>query len=203
MLLHRLARGCRVAGERHWRSVLYVIAVTLLSLAASRPAIATSGGAGTGAPPPPRSPHHVNYRTPSGVFSGRGMWIWILSRTNRGDLSSIIAQARHYGVRTLMIKSGDGSSAWSQFNSSLVRTLHANGLRACAWQYVYGNHPVSEAYVGAAAVKAGADCLLIDAESQYEGRYVAAQTYIQRLRSLIGQRFAVALAGFPYVDYHP
>ena len=50
----------------------------------------------------------------------------------------------------------------------LVSTLHANGLRVCAWQYVYGVHPVGEAQVGAAAVNDGADCLLIDAEGEYE-----------------------------------
>jgi hypothetical protein len=68
---------------------------------------------------------------------------------------------------------------------------------------VYGNAPISEAYVGAAAVGAGADCLLIDAESEYEGKYIQAQEYVRRLRRLIGSRFPVGLAGFPYVDYHP
>jgi hypothetical protein len=131
------------------------------------------------------------------------MWIWELSSSNGGNLASIIAQAKRYGVSTLMIKSGDGTTAWSQFNAPLVGALHAHGLRACAWQYVYGNHPAIEAEVGAAAVRDGADCLLIDAESQYEGKYVQAQTYIQKLRSLIGSRFPVALAGFPYLDFHP
>ncbi len=73
----------------------------------------------------------------------------------------------------------------------------------CAWQYVYGNHPVTEAYNGAAAVHDGADCLIIDAESEYEGKYVSAQAYIQRLRALIGYSYPLVLAGFPYVDYHP
>lgn len=102
-----------------------------------------------------------------------------------------------------MIKAGDGSGTWSQFNSSLVSTLHAQGLSVCAWQYVYGTHPILEAEVGATAVKAGADCLLIDAESEYEGKYVQAQQYIKKLRALIGPSVPVGLASFPYVDYHP
>jgi hypothetical protein len=73
----------------------------------------------------------------------------------------------------------------------------------CAWQYVYGNHPVEEAQVGAQAVHDGADCLVIDAEGEYQGKYVAAQSYITQLRKLIGQSYPVALAGFPYIDYHP
>jgi Putative peptidoglycan binding domain len=133
----------------------------------------------------------------------RGMWIWYISRSAGGTLSSIISTARHYGISTLIIKSSDGPTVWSQFNSSVVSTLHANGLRVCAWQYVYGNRPLLEAQAGADAVHDGADCLIIDAESEYEGKYVAAQSYITQLRKLIGANYPVALAGFPYVDYHP
>jgi hypothetical protein len=92
---------------------------------------------------------------------------------------------------------------WSQFNSSVVSTLHSHGIRVCAWQFVYGNHPTLEAAAGATAVKRGANCLLIDAEGQYEGKYASASTYITRLRQSIGAGFPVALAGFPYIDHHP
>jgi hypothetical protein len=131
------------------------------------------------------------------------MWIWYVSRSSSGDLTSIVTTARTYGLGTLIVKSGDGTQAWSQFNPQLVSALHAAGLRACAWQYVYGDHPIFEAEVGAAAVKAGADCLLIDAESEYQGKYVQAQEYVKKLRQLIGGHFRVGLAGFPYVDCHP
>jgi hypothetical protein len=151
--------------------------------------------------PAPEPPQRL--RPVADPFAGRGMWIWYISASSGGNLSSIIAQAKAHGITTLMIKSGDGSSMWSQFNPTLVSTLHAAGIRVCAWQYVYGNHPLLEAQVGATAVKDGADCLLIDAEVEYEGKYVAAQTYMTQLRSLIGANFPVALAGFPYVDYHP
>ncbi len=131
------------------------------------------------------------------------MWIWVLSRSNGGNLNSIASQSHRYGIRTLYIKSSDGSGMWSQFNSTVVSTLHSQRLKVCAWQFVYGNHPTLEAQVGAAAVHRGADCLVIDAEGQYEGKYRAAQTYINQLRRSIGANYPVALAGFPYVDYHP
>jgi hypothetical protein len=181
-----------------------VLAALLVMVA---PAAASSGGAGTAPSGKSRTPsrpvRHGPLRRAWVPLSGRGMWIWYVSASNRGNLSSIIATAHRYGVSTLMIKSGDGSSAWSQFNPRLVSALHASGLRVCAWQYVYGNFPKVEAQVGAAAVKDGADCLIIDAESQYEGKYIQAQTYIAQLRQLIGARYPVALAGFPYIDYHP
>ena len=139
----------------------------------------------------------------AGALAGRGMWIWYVSRSNGGSISSIVASAHKYGINTVMIKSGDGRTMWSQFNPTLVQELHASGLHVCAWQYVYGNFPRQEANVGATAVHDGADCLIIDAESEYEGKYVAAQSYITQLRNDIGQSFPVALAGFPYVDYHP
>ncbi len=137
-------------------------------------------------------------------FDGQGMWIWYVSKSNGGNVASIVAQAHAAGVTTLFIKSSDGSSNyWGQFSSALVAELHANGLRACAWQYVYGTNPAGEANLGAQAVSNGADCLVIDAEAEYEGHYSAAQTYVNDLRAKIGAAFPLALASFPYVSYHP
>jgi peptidoglycan hydrolase-like protein with peptidoglycan-binding domain len=143
--------------------------------------------------------------TPSGTaFDGQGMWIWYLSDSEGGSVASIVAQAHAAGVTTLYIKSSDGSeNYWSQFSPQLVAELHANGLKACAWQYVYGTNPAGEAELGARAVAAGADCLLIDAESEYEGKYAAAQTYLTDLRAKIGASYPLGLASFPYVSYHP
>jgi Putative peptidoglycan binding domain len=101
------------------------------------------------------------------------------------------------------VKAGDSSSGWSQFSRSLVSALHSGGLKVCAWQFVYGDAPYKEANVGAAAVEKGADCLIIDAESHYEGEYASADRYIRKLRAQIGPDFPLALAGYPYVDYHP
>jgi peptidoglycan hydrolase-like protein with peptidoglycan-binding domain len=137
-------------------------------------------------------------------LEGQGMWIWYIERSDGGSVPAIIAQAHAAGVTTLFVKSSDGSSNyWSQFSPQLVAELHAGGLRVCAWQYVYGTNPAGEAALGAEAVANGADCLVIDAEEQYEGRYAAAQTYITDLRARIGPAYPLALASFPFVSYHP
>jgi len=182
MLEVRGACGCRRSIRRRAQRLLLVIVL-----------VVTCGAATTAAPAFARA----------NPLAGRAMWIWVLSDVDGGNVSQIIATAHQYGIGTLMIKSSDGTSAWPQFNAGLVSELHAAGLRVCAWQYVYGNHPVTEAYLGAGAVKDGADCLLIDAESEYQGKYISAQTYIHRLRGLIGYSYPLALAGFPYIDYHP
>ena len=105
--------------------------------------------------------------------------------------------------RHALHKGGDAGDYWSQFSSGLVDALHRGGLDVCAWQFVYGERPVAEAKVGAAAARRGADCLVIDAEAHYEGRYAAADRYVRALRARIGERFPLSLAAFPYVDYHP
>ena len=169
-------------------AILFVMALT----ADTRIASAATGGAGQGAAPGGKLP-----------FDRHGMWIWYVDRSEGGDVGRIIARARKAGIGTLYIKAGDADSVWSQFNRPLVGALHRGGLDVCAWQFVYGDQPVDEAKVGATAVRRGADCLVIDAEGQYEGKYAAADRYIRALRSRIGPAFPLSLAAFPYVDYHP
>jgi len=155
-------------------------------------------------PAPPATRATPPSVTPSGsAFDGQGMWIWYVGQSDHGSLPAIIAQAHAAGVSTLFVKSSDGSSNyWSQFSPELVQQLHASGLKVCAWQYVYGTNPAGEASLGAQAVATGADCLVIDAESEYEGHYGAAQTYIADLRAKIGAAYPLGLASFPYVYYH-
>jgi hypothetical protein len=159
----------------------------------------------------PPAPKPVAVPAPTGTvavagtaFEGQGMWLWYISQSDGGNLASIVAQAHAAGVSTLYIKSSDGpTNYWSQFSPQLIAELHANGLKVCAWQYVYGSEPVGEANLGAEAVANGAECLVIDAEAEYEGRYGAAQTYIADLRAKIGPSYPLGLASFPYVSYHP
>lgn len=137
------------------------------------------------------------------AVDGNGMWVWYVSKSSGGTANGIAAKAAANGVKTVYIKSADGRDRWTQFNRTLVSQLQARGLRVCAWQFVYGRYPRTEANRAAEAARAGANCVVIDAESAYEGKYVSAQTYMKRLRSLVGPRYQIALTSFPYVHYHP
>jgi hypothetical protein len=210
MLEVRVARGRR--GGVHLahppRRLRVVLLAAVLCGAVTAPALAAGGGgAGLGGAGSSAGGGSTVVHTSAGgrgnPLNGRAMWIWEMPKSDGGSLSSLISDAHRFGLSTLIIKSADGTDRWSQFSRSLVSALHASGIRVCAWQYVYGNHPVTEAYNGAAAVHDGADCLIIDAESEYEGKYVSAQVYVQRLRALVGYGYPLVLAGFPYVDYHP
>src|SRR3954447_26271571 len=150
------------------------------------------------AAPPPIQPD------PSGtVFDGNGMWIWYVDKSDGGDLDAIAARANAAGVKTVFIKSGDGATYWSQFSPLIVGGLKQRGLNVCAWQFVYGKVPTNEADVGAQAVQSGAQCLVVDAESDYEGKYQQAKAYMTRLTSQLPPGFPIGLTSFPYVDYHP
>jgi peptidoglycan hydrolase-like protein with peptidoglycan-binding domain len=139
----------------------------------------------------------------SAAIEDRAVWIWDLRRSDGGDPVAIADQARAAGVHSVFIKAADGASRLSQYSASLVGELRAQGLYVCAWQYVYGVHPAAEAAAGAAAVRDGAQCLIVDAEGEYQGRYWAAQTYVDDVRSAIGYAYPLALASFPYVSLHP
>src|SRR5436305_5456276 len=106
-------------------AVAFAAAVVLCSAGV---ASATSGGAsagstgGTGTTPPPGAGGGGGAAK---VLSTRGMWIWYVSQSSGGSLSSIVSMAHRYGIATLMIKAGDGTSTWSQFSPGLVSALHA------------------------------------------------------------------------------
>ncbi len=140
---------------------------------------------------------------PANPFARAGMWIWYVDSSHGGNLRKIIRQARAAKIGTLYIKSGDGDDTWSQFNKPVVRRLQRAGLKVCGWQYIYGRRPIAEARAGAAAKRRGADCFVINAEAEFEGKYAAADWYIRELRRRVGPKFKLGLSSFPYVHYHP
>ena len=138
----------------------------------------------------------------SPAFQSQGMWIWYVSQAEGGNVAKIAARAKRFGVKTVFVKSSDGSSWWKQFDQN-IGPLKAAGLRVCSWQYIYGRNPVAEANLGARAVAAGADCHVINAEVEYKTRYTAAQQYITQLRAQIGSDYPVGFTSFAYPDFHP
>ena len=163
---------------------------------ATGPASPITGGGTPGQPGPADTSVHAALR-------GNGMWIWQIPRSNGGSIDSIARQAKAAGVGTLFIKSADSTGTWRQFTRAMIDAFHARGLKVCGWHYVYGRYPMAEAAASAYAKTQGADCFVIDAEAEYEGRYVAASIYTRELRRLVGAAYPVGLAPFPYVDYHP
>ena len=137
----------------------------------------------------------------AGPMAGDGMWIWYLSRSSGGNLDKIAARARISGIDTVYIKSGDAGKVWTQFNPGIVAALHARGLRVCAWQFIYGTNPLGEANVGVASVNAGADCLVLDVEGQYESKYAGRSLHDRAALADRQNRIRSASLSFPYADH--
>jgi len=131
------------------------------------------------------------------------MWIYVLAESNGGDVESIAAAAKRRGITTIFMKAGDGTRYWPQFSAGFVDALHAHGIKVCAYSRIFSRRPKTEARISARAVRRGADCFVIDAEAEYEGRYRQAKQYVRELRRLVGPDYPVGLTSFPYVDYHP
>jgi len=171
------------------------LAVGLLSV------VPASAGAQTPATPPALGTP-LPSATSVPAFDGDAMWIWLMTRTEGGSAARIAARAKRSGLDLVILKAGNERTQWTQLNPTLVRTLHNAGIRVCGYHFVYGRYPVSEARLSARIARTGADCLVIDAESEYQGRYVQAQLYMRELRRLVGTSYPVGLTSFPYVHYH-
>jgi hypothetical protein len=137
----------------------------------------------------------------SSPFHGTALWIAeVPVQATPQELAGEAAQA---GVRTLFVKAADGSTPELRFSPALVSGLRAAGVSVCAWTFAYGQNPLAEAAVAVAAVHDGAQCLVVDAEGQYDKLYGAAQLFVHTLRAQLGSRFPIGLAGQAEVSQHP
>ncbi len=132
-----------------------------------------------------------------------GTALWVDQLPAAASAQSLAGSAAEARARTLYIKAADGVTSELQFSAPLVAGLRAQGMAVCAWVFAYGNQPLPEAQAAIAAVHTGAGCLVVDAEGAYEKRYGQAQAYVHALRSGLGARFPIALAGQPEILEHP
>jgi hypothetical protein len=133
----------------------------------------------------------------------RGEALWVREITAGGSGRELVARAAAAGARTLYVKAGDGVRAEPQFTAALVSEMRAAGASVCAWTFAYGSEPAAEAAVAASAVSDGAQCLVVDAEGEYDGLYRPAQLFVGDLRSLVGAGFPIGLASQAEVAQHP
>jgi Putative peptidoglycan binding domain len=132
-----------------------------------------------------------------------GTALWVAQAPATTTAAALAATAQEAGVHKLIVKAADGSTAEPQYSPSLVSGLRGAGLSVCAWTFAYGMNPTVEAQVAVAAVHYGAQCLVVDAEGQYDGRYGAAQAFVKALRAQLGTRFPIGLAGQAEILQHP
>lgn len=175
------------------------------ALAALAGACAASAAAAALAVPAPAAAAVSRQAAPKGdasAFEGTGMWIWQVGKSSGGSPDAIAARAKRYGITTVFVKAAHGGSYWRQFSPQFVSALKSRGLKVCAYQRLQGRGAVGEARQAARAVRSGADCFVIDAESELAGKHRHARTYIRSLRAQVGADYPVGFTSFPYVSLH-
>jgi hypothetical protein len=119
-----------------------------------------------------------------------------LRRLNRNEYAATIRDllSVHFNAGASLPNDGAGGEGFDNAAETLfLSPMHAEKYLEAARQSLD---------YGLADPRSRAD-FLIDAEGHYEGRYPQASTYMRTLRRLVGAGYPLALAAFPYVDYHP
>ncbi len=96
-----------------------------------------------------------------------GQWLYVWEVSASGGIDALIAQAKAMKMAGLNIKAFDGDTAWTQFSDS-ANAVKAAGLRLGAWGYVYASNLAQTAVAAKAAVTAGAEFVVFDAEVEFE-----------------------------------
>lgn len=144
-------------------------------------------------------------------LQGKGYFIWKISSCERGDVNAIADLAQRAGYTHVLIKIADGNYSYNLSSSNvdlvppLVRALHARGIQAYGWHYVYGDDPVGEANIAIQRVRqTNVDGYVIDAEKEYKvpGKDRAAAAFMSRLRLNLTS-MPVALCSYRFPSYHP
>ncbi len=176
------AVGAHRRGPVGRHRVTLTIAVTLAGLVSCSPAFAASSAV-------PRP------------FAASALWVTHITPPETGQ--AVVAEAAQAGVHTLYVKAAEGASAEVQFSAALVSEMRSAGATVCAWTYVYGQNPSAEAAAEVGAVRDGAQCLVVDAEEQYDKLYGPAQLFVRTLRAQLGASFPIGLASEAEVSEHP
>jgi hypothetical protein len=146
------------------------------------------------------------------MLKGKGMYIWQVSRCERGDITAIAALARAAKLSHVLVKVADRDVMYNIDQNTkvdqamvLIQALHALGIQAWGWQYVYGDSPLAEANMAIHRIRQlKLDGFVINAEKEYKlaGKKDAARRYMNHLRNTIPD-IPLALSSYRYPSYHP
>jgi hypothetical protein len=145
------------------------------------------------------------------MLTGKGWFIWQVSRCEHGSAPAIADKATAAGLSHVLLKVADRTYAYG-FNwhgqdqvAPVAAALRAKEIQVWGWHYVYGEQPVDEAK---AAVKRAhqleLDGYVIDAEGEYTapGMAAAAHTFMVSLKAGLPAEMPVALSSYRFPSVH-
>ncbi len=146
---------------------------------------------------------------------GKGMFTWKLSLCEQGDPRALASVAKSAGLSHVLVKIADGTSVYNgdmdnghantDYVTTTVQALKAQGIQVWGWHYIYGVNPAAEARIAAQRVhQYGLDTYVIDAEAEFEktGMKAAATQFMGALRAALPAGTQVGLSSYRYPSYH-
>jgi hypothetical protein len=144
------------------------------------------------------------------AVSGKGMWIWLWSQTDAGNVQAVIRQAVDTGLHQLWVRVGDSKYGFygAAELDALVPAAHAAGLSVVAWGFPYLYDPVGDSNWTAqiltwrSAGGQSVDAFSADIERSTEGVDLTAQraaVYLQGVRRDAGSVPIIATV-YPPLD---
>ena len=139
------------------------------------------------------------------MLTGKGWFIWQVSRCEHGSPQAIADQAVAAGLSHVLIKVVDRAHAFGldwrghDLVAPVAEALRAQNIQVWGWHYVYGQQPVAEAKAAVQrAHQLGLNGYVIDAEGEYENASMAgpARTFMTTLKAGLPAETLVALSSY-------
>jgi hypothetical protein len=151
---------------------------------------------------------------------GKGDWIYVLSQAEAKlggnvsvvhDQASLIAFEKSQGMNFLVVKAGEGAKIFPsanapQFTLRLVDRVHAAGMYIFGYTRSYGKNIPGELSIITNALRMGADGYVIDAEEEWESKYLPnnkadAVLLLAPIKAMYPNKF-LAHSPFMYIHLH-
>lgn len=143
------------------------------------------------------------------VLKGKGFYIWKIPSCENGNPEAIALTAYKAGLSHVLIKIANGvydynydTSTKEDLIAPVAEALHKRNIKVLGWHYVFGDLPKDEAKAAIRQInRLPLDGYVIDAESEYKGKYTPCRIFMQELRNAL-PNYPVALSSFRYPKYH-
>ena len=99
-------------------------------------------------------------------MEGRYVWIWELSRSEKGNVDALVRRASELGLSGYILKAHDGSAFWQQ--AYALQELKSAGLSCGAWGYCYGRNVSGEIAAIRKVAALEPDFYVMDVEAEFE-----------------------------------
>ena len=142
--------------------------------------------------------------------TGNGMFVWMISRMEGGDVNKAAQKAKASGLSWVAIKVTDGPYYFNYSQTTpksdlvpiAVSAFRKVGISVWGWGYIYGNVPLQEAQAANNRVRQlGLDGWFIDAEGEMKGKPVQASQYMSEMRRL-NPGLSLGLCSYRFPSYH-